>query len=120
MRKHAVIWAVTGGRDYTDREQVFAKLSKFHKKYGITHVISGGAKGVDTFADEWCDTVKGVQSVVCRAHWDRDKRAGGPIRNGMMGLLEPDALLAFPGGTGTQHMRGIAVRLGIKIISVKR
>jgi hypothetical protein len=116
--REPIVFAVTGGRDYKDRDKVFRKLSKFHRKYGFTHLLSGGAKGVDTFADEWCDTVKGVQSVVCRAHWNRDGRSAGPIRNSAMAILNPLRLIAFPGGTGTSDMRGLAKRLGIKIISV--
>ena len=113
-----IIFAVTGGRDYDSPDKVFRKLSKFHAKYGFTHLVSGGAKGVDRFADQWCDTTRGVQSVVCRAHWDRDGFYAGPIRNIAMRLLNPSCLVAFPGGTGTAHMVKACERAGIKIIRV--
>ena len=113
-----IILAVTGGRDYRDRDKVWRKLDKFWLKYRFHFLLHGGARGVDTFADEWCDT-KPVQSLCARAHWDRDGKRAGPMRNGMMGRLRPIRLVAFPGGTGTAHMRGVAERLGIKIINVR-
>ncbi len=119
MSEAPIIFAVTGGRDYINKKKVWDKLDKFWLKYRFNFLLHGGASGVDSFADSWCDTKPGVQSLCARAHWSRDNKAAGPIRNGMMGRLMPLRLVAFPGGNGTAHMRQVAERLGIKIINVK-
>lgn len=114
----AVVIAVTGGRDYDDRERVFAKLDKYHERYKFTHLLHGSARGLDSLADAWTDTKRGVQSVSCRAHWSRDRKAAGAIRNHMMAVLRPKVLLAFPGGAGTSDMVKQCQRLGIKVIHI--
>ncbi len=113
-----IVIAVTGGRDYADLDLVYRKLSHYHKELRFTHLIHGGAAGLDCIADAWCDTVKGVQSIMCRAHWRRDNKAAGPIRNTMMAILRPSVLIAFPGGNGTEHMKKTCRAYGIRVITI--
>lgn len=113
-----VIIAVTGGRDYTDMEKVYERMTHYHHRLRFTHVVHGGATGLDSIVDAWCDTKRGVQSVLCRAHWKRDGKGAGPIRNSMMAIIRPTVLLAFPGGTGTRDMVRTCKAYGTRVICI--
>jgi hypothetical protein len=67
-------------------------------------IITGGAKGVDSAAREWC-IINGVKHQEYAADWALYGGAAGPIRNKRM-LKEgkPDMVLAFSGGRGTADM----------------
>ena len=110
---------VCGGRDYTDKEAVWNLLDRAHAKFNITHLIHGDAKGVDRLAGEWANA-RGVQEVSCPANWARFKNAAGPIRNQYMAELDPNALIAFPGGKGTKNMVEQAARHGITVYSASK
>lgn len=99
---------VTGGRDFTDGDYVFRWLQLLHLKYGFALLIHGGARGADTLADVWARGA-GVQPCKCEALWPYHRSRGayaaaGPIRNGHMLLLNPQLVVAFPGGAGTADM----------------
>ena len=60
-------------------------------------MIAGGARGADTFAEEWAKAA-GLPCTVYQAYWKGLGRKAGPIRNRRMldeGL--PDLVVAFPG-----------------------
>lgn len=103
---------VTGGRDFADRRMLDQVLNKAKVRFKPTHLIHGGARGLDTMAHEWAKA-NGVQPVTCEANWSYYDKAAGPIRNAAMALLYPDILIAFPGGSGTANMVEQAVRHGI-------
>lgn len=111
--------AVTGGREYSNKKRVFSKLSKYHEQFHFTHLLHGDSDGLDRLAGEWGSRKKGVQVLKAPAHWDRDGRAAGPIRNSMMAMLPIDVLLVFPGGTGTADMMKKAKAKGIRCIVIK-
>jgi hypothetical protein len=95
---------VCGGRDYANRDRVYAALDRVHAKRGVTCVIDGAARGADTLAHNWA-VERGIANERYPANWSRDGKAAGPIRNARM-LLEssPDAAVAFGGGLGTADM----------------
>ncbi len=131
---------VTGGRDYTNRRFVWSSLDRHLLsdprilRDGELVIIEGGAAGVDTLARQW---VKYFKRIVIRpafdvsvitepADWHAHGRAAGPIRNQkMLDEHEPDTLIAFPGGRGTNDMveRTLAHskkhRLNIKFIDLR-
>lgn len=99
---------VCGGRDYHDYETLTTSLDKLHAKYPIELIIEGGAKGADAHAATWAKN-KGIQWVTAHANWHFYNGAAGPIRNkNMRDLLNPDCVVAFPGGTGTAGMIKLA------------
>ena len=57
---------VCGGRDYTDRVAVYEALDKINPDC----VISGAAKGADTFAKDWAILNK-VNLILVPAKWDK-------------------------------------------------
>ena len=57
----------------------------------------------------------GVQCWVSKAKWEEHGNAAGPIRNRHMMTWKPDAVIAFPGGSGTADMVSIARKAGIPV-----
>ena len=108
---------VTGGRAYGDRDVIWNVLTKLHKRYGLSMVIHGDAKGCDTIAGAWARAA-GVQEVKCPANWKVLGDSAGPRRNCLMLELQPDAVAAFPGGRGTEHMKAIARKAGVKVLEI--
>jgi hypothetical protein len=98
---------VCGGRDYNDRDRVFAALDKVDSKRKVMLVIHGAATGADTLADEWAQA-RGISRMpfpVTQDDWKAYGRAAGPMRNAeIMRIAQPEACVAFPGGDGTADM----------------
>lgn len=106
---------VCGGRDYGDRSHVAAALGKLHARDGIDLVIHGGARGADSLAGEWAAAEK-IPVCVFPANWTHVGKGAGPIRNAaMLRFGQPDALVAFPGGTGTADMVTRAKAAGLNV-----
>lgn len=119
---------VTGGRDYRDRETVYAELDAI----GPGLVIEGGCRhsigtraghpvlaGADFYTSEWARE-RGVHSLRCDALWGAYSNAAGPKRNAVMVEVCKrlgGSVVAFPGGSGTADCvrrakaAGLAVRL---------
>lgn len=106
---------VTGGRTYSDRAHVFASLDLLHDLEPITHLIHGAARGADTLAGEWAASRK-VACTAVPAEWELRGMVAGRMRNREMLDMEPDAVVAFPGGTGTAHMTRIAEMENVRVI----
>jgi len=110
---------VCGGREFRNREllnKILDSTLKFSTP--ITMLINGGARGADSLAHLWALT-NGVQTVKCEANWNYHKKSAGAKRNLAMLLLDPDLVIAFPGGTGTAHMIKVARDYGIPVQEIK-
>lgn len=108
---------VCGGRNFVDRDAVFAALDDAKSVYGDLIVIQGGATGVDALAVEWCNRQPSIHMVHEPADWKTHGRAAGPIRNQrMIDVHKPDVVIAFVGGRGTADMVRRAVVAGIPVI----
>lgn len=107
---------VTGGRGYADKEFLFSFLDHIHAGSRIYMLIHGAAAGADSLAGQWARE-RGVQEVICPANWHKHGRRAGHLRNTAMADLEPDKIVAFHGGTGTNMMVEIAKRRGIPVIN---
>ena len=110
-----MIVLVCGGRDFADREFLFATMDKVHGKSPVSLVVEGEADGADTLAREWAWS-RGIHVAAVRALWDTHGKAAGPKRNETMLLLKPYAVIAFPGGRGTAHMVKAARKAGVRIV----
>ena len=96
---------VCGGRNYSN----YKRVAEFLASIEPTVVIHGGARGADSLAGRWARE-NNVKEEVYPAKWNLYGRAAGPIRNRqMLEESKPDLVVAFPGGSGTAHMIGIAV-----------
>lgn len=107
---------VCGGRNFTDEQFVREQLTSVrHYFEPIFLGIEGGARCVDTFAKRWFQS-QGVPHVTLEANWDFYGDSAGNIRNQWMRtFLNPDLVIAFPGGAGTAHMVGIARKAKIDV-----
>lgn len=106
---------VCGGRDYTDDDALNAALDRFHAQHRITCVIQGGATGADALAYKWAADRRVVVHHV-PADWKTYGKAAGPKRNEqMLREFSPNAVIAFPGGRGTAHMKKIAREAGVPV-----
>jgi len=95
---------VCGGRDYDDRERLWAVLDELHANKPITRLIHGGARGADTLGHRWAYSRR-VPISAYNAEWAKYGKSAGHIRNARM-LKEgkPDYVVACPGGRGTADM----------------
>ena len=127
---------VTGGRHYgvsdqrdsadvtasatEERATLTRALNAFHARRTITILIHGAATGADALAREWASAQR-IATIPFRADWKRRGRKAGPERNArMLTDGKPDAVLAFPGGRGTQDMIRKAMRAGVPVWRVFR
>lgn len=123
---------ICGGRDYTDYNQFRDEMEKIAldrfprmkpDEYGnflySVHIISGGARGVDTMAIDWAVT-NWCNFTEYKADWKKHGKAAGPIRNQqMLNEGKPDLVIVFPGGSGTADMVRRSKKAGIEVIEVK-
>lgn len=104
---------VCGGRYYADSAALFWALDGL-LAHGVDMVIHGGAKGADYLAGCWASR-NGIHQAVVPALWETHGKAAGMIRNRAMLTLQPDMVVAFPGGTGTAGMVNEARRAGVVV-----
>lgn len=110
---------VCGGRDYDDRDKVFATLDTLQRQHGRLTIIEGGASGADALAADWAYAQPACHLIREPADWKTDGRAAGPIRNKMMlDLHKPQLVVAFPGGRGTADMVRRAVEAGVPVLDL--
>lgn len=97
---------VCGGREYKDRNFLFAVLDSFHMARPITAIIHGNARGADSLAGQWAHYQNPPVPVeVYPADWSTHGKAAGSIRNQfMLDNGKPVCIIAFPGGSGTADM----------------
>ena len=96
--------AVTGGRNYSNKQAVFKALDAVNNKRQITLLIHGAAKGADTLSSLWAKE-RNIPQQAFYANWDKHGKSAGSIRNReMLESGKPQGLIAFPGGKGTANM----------------
>ena len=103
---------VCGGRDYTSLSRVCIELDKLDPK--PTLLISGA----EQLAEQWAKENK-IPTRLFPADWDIYGKRAGYLRN--VKMLEegnPDLVVAFPGGKGTNMMVSIAQSADIPVIKI--
>lgn len=110
---------VTGGRTYDNAEAMRWALRRMYALHGTKlEIYEGGALGADAGA-RWIRCQAKLAGRTFDADWDRYGASAGPIRNGqMLREVEPDVVMAFPGGRGTEDMISKARQAGVKVIEV--
>lgn len=110
---------VCGGRDYNNWEKVDFVLSDLRLiESDVIEIIHGNAKGADSLADKWA-ILSHQPRHIYPAQWDIYGKPAGVIRNKAMLALNPDLVIAFPGGKGTANMIQIAEEAGIEVKEIK-
>ncbi|WP_420839395.1 DUF2493 domain-containing protein [Bradyrhizobium oropedii] len=111
---------VCGGRDYSDREQLYRVLDAAHLANPVVLLVHGGASGADDLAGRWARHV-GVSWKAYPAEWKSEGRSAGPRRNQrMLDETKPHLVIAFPGGRGTADMISKAELAGVPVVRVRR
>lgn len=104
---------IAGSRDITD----FAAVEDAFLScpWDVSEIVSGGARGVDTLAENLADLYR-IPKTVFPADWAKYKKAAGPLRNEQMARYA-DALIAVWDGRspGTRNMIKTASLLKLKV-----
>ncbi len=104
---------IAGGRDYPPSEQDVEYVTNLVEKEGVTEIVSGGARGADAFGESMAVDLD-LDLKIFPADWDNNGKAAGFVRNAEMANYA-DAVLLFPGGRGTAHMRKMAENRFLRI-----
>lgn len=101
--------AIVGSRDYHDPQAVADTVAGLP---GDTTVISGGARGVDSWAER-AARARGLAVEIHPANWDAYGRRAGFVRNYTI-VKSADRVIAFWDGKskGTAHSIRVARNLG--------
>jgi predicted Rossmann-fold nucleotide-binding protein len=94
---------VCGGRNWNERKPIRDALNELLREHGNLFVITGGAPGADTQAATAAAELS-VHAAVVKPLWSAFGKGAGHLRNRAMLDLEPDLVIAFPGGRGTANM----------------
>lgn len=107
---------VAGGRDFNDRRTLDAAMQQCG--FEITEVVSGGAPGGDRLGEQWAQD-HGIPVRRFQADWKTHGNAAGPKRNEEMAQYG-EALVALPGGKGTDDMIRRARQHGLPVFIVEQ
>lgn len=103
---------ICGGRNFNDKFFIFNRLDLTP---GISVIITGAARGVDSIAIEWA-IMKELPFIGEPARWTKYGASAGAIRNAtMVENWQPEKVIAFPGGNGTKNMIAVAKAAGITV-----
>ena len=107
--------AVIGSRTFSNQNQMFSVLDKLK----ITHLVSGGARGADSLAEQWAHQKK-IPVTVYKPDWERFGKSAGFLRNYDI-IQDAELVVAFWDGTskGTEHSIKYAKRINKPIIIEK-
>lgn len=127
---------VTGGRNFYGVEAsatAYFCLLAIYERFGISKMIHGGAKGADTLANFWANSMR-IPIARYSPDWDDVSKPGSVIRRHADGrkynaaagnwrnqeMLEkekPDLVLALPGGRGTADMINRSKEANVPVLS---
>lgn len=104
---------IAGSRDVSNYKYIELAMQKINWK--VTEVVSGMAKGVDTYGLRWAHENQ-LPVMKFPADWNTHGKSAGPIRNGKMAEYA-DALVAIWDGKslGTKNMIRQARDRGLKV-----
>jgi len=103
---------VCGGRSYAAWWKVYRSLNWVHRTEGISVLIHGAASGADSLGGQWARN----QGVEEEPYPIVDGEGGYARNRRMLRTSSPDAVMYFPGGNGTRHMRWIGAGADLRMI----
>lgn len=106
---------IVAGSRTVDEEQVRTALRLCPWIGFVTAVISGTARGADSFGERWAEE-RGLEVIRLPADWAKYGRRAGPMRNAMM-AERGDGLVAVWDGesAGTKNMIDNAKKRGLRV-----
>lgn len=109
---------IAGSRTFNKIEYLVETLSDF-KEWTITEVVSGCAKGVDTFGEIWAEG-NNLPVKKFPANWNEYGKRAGPIRNEEMAKYANACIIFWDGNSkGTKNMIENAKKYGLKVMVYK-
>ena len=100
--------AIVGSRTITDMNVLIDAL----QEYDITEIVSGGARGVDTMAEDYA-VANDIDTIIFPADWERYGKRAGYLRNVQIVDYADEVLALWDGKSrGTKHTIDIAHRAG--------
>jgi hypothetical protein len=109
---------VAGSRTFSNKEKVFKNLDNIYKHFPELEIVSGLAKGPDSFGKQWA----AVNRVPCHefpANWDKYGKRAGFVRNEEMAHFGDAALIYWDGKSpGSKSMIKLANEAGLKVAVV--
>lgn len=107
----------SGGNDYEDYTQIWAKLDQVLEKHPDMFLVHGGSpKGAELIADKWAGARK-VPAVSLKPDWSRYSKAAAPFkRNDQMLDLLPIGVIIAPGGGVQENLADKARGKGIRVL----
>lgn len=101
--------AIIGSRSLTNVE-----ISKYIPE-NVTEIISGGAKGIDTLAEEWADK-NGIPKTIIKPEYEKYKR-GAPLKRNEKIVESADIIIALWDGKsrGTKFTIDYAKKLNKEV-----
>lgn len=111
--------AIVGSRNLTDYRKLTDAVWKNFKLKELELIISGGAQGADTLAEEFAERLE-IPFKKFPADWKKYGKPAGYIRNEQI-VAEADVVLAFPGriSKGTRHTIKIAQNANKRVLVIK-
>lgn len=85
---------IAGSRTIADTALVYSAIES--APFPITHVLSGGARGVDAAGEAWAK-LHDVPLTLFPADWATHGKAAGPLRNRTMADLAEALILIWTG-----------------------
>lgn len=97
---------IVGGRDFNDYDLLKKTLNAYiENKSFLTAIVSGGAKGTDTFAEKYAQEL-GVEMIVYRPDYKKFGRGAALARNTQI-IEHSDVVFAFWDGQSRGTMDSI-------------
>lgn len=92
--------AIVGSRDFTNQKLLDETIDEYLIKQGCMPelVVSGGARGADTLAENWARKHK-IPLKIYKPDWQKKGKAAGILRNTDI-VNECTHMVAFPSDTG--------------------
>lgn len=113
--------AIVGWRKFNDKVLFNKVLEDYTKEHGFPSlVVSGGAKGADTFAERWAIS-HGIPTKILEPDWDTHGKRAAIKRNTDI-VKACTHMIAFPSKNkkgGTQDSIRKAKKLGINVLEIK-
>ena len=106
---------VAGSRNVTEREVRAARRACSWIGF-VSAVVSGTARGADTFGERWA-LENSIAIIRCSADWEKFGRRAGPIRNELMAKTAEGLIAIWDGKSrGTQGMIDLAAKHGLRVM----
>lgn len=113
--------AVIGSRTFNDYELLKKHLDDIHIQTPITLIVSGGAKGADTFGEKWANE-NNIETLIIKPDWNKYGKCAGFARNKDIVLNSEQVVVFWDNiSTGTLHSINVAEvhNIPCKVINFK-